>query len=436
MGGLSSFEAWKQAVQKKRGGRPEALIAVLARSAGWSASSSTVERGFAHAKALKGDGKSQDNNLEDEQDCLVIAQDVRPGLSDPAEKSLLQSAAAVWRSSCGRTRSSGESRQKRWDAGIARPHRTKKESESGFLQARSAIVDQAASSEAGPIARLPKTVTSADSIIASLTPKLLQEIDFNEEKEAKAKVEAYLQGHLLPAEITQDLVDKSTVFLQKIAKAQRERNNQNRNVKAKVLKDQAPWDPNVQVFSTVPGYRVPYHCREVTIMRQAELIVVQDPASAAGNARFVAGLLGARLCTPDYVNSRGERGSCLAFRRATSIYRKVFITDAFMGENLDIAQDLSHALSMDNCRWQLQPNMPVGRANQQTLVLRGSAEACPGVKLALNISEVLQQSLRRDDVCCPRVLLPEQHKGVGLSPDGNLHGAAWRLPQHEVPAFR
>ncbi|CAE7835975.1 unnamed protein product, partial [Symbiodinium necroappetens] len=336
MGGLSSFEAWKQAVQKKRGGRPEALIAVLARSAGWSASSSTVERGFAHAKALKGDGKSQDNNLEDEQDCLVIAQDVRPGLSDPAEKSLLQSAAAVWRSSCGRTRSSGESRQKRWDAGIARPHRTKKESESGFLQARSAIVDQAASSEAGPIARLPKTVTSADSIIASLTPKLLQEIDFNEEKEPKAKVEAYLQGHLLPAEITQDLVDKSTVFLQKIAKAQRERNNQNRNVKAKVLKD------------------------------QAELIVVQDPASAAGNARFVAGLLGAR---------------------ATSIYRKVFITDAFMGENLDIAQDLSHALSMDNCRWQLQPNMPVGRANQQTLVLRGSAEACPGVKLALNISE-------------------------------------------------
>ena len=54
MGGLSSFEAWKQAVQKQRGGRPEALLAVLARSAGWSASSSTVERGFAHAKALKG----------------------------------------------------------------------------------------------------------------------------------------------------------------------------------------------------------------------------------------------------------------------------------------------------------------------------------------------------------------------------------------------
>ncbi|CAE7443265.1 unnamed protein product [Symbiodinium microadriaticum] len=365
MGGLSSFEAWKQAVQKKRGDRPEALIAVLARTAGWSASSSTVERGFARAKALKGDGKSQDNNLEDEQDCLVIAQDVQPGLSDPAEKSLLQSAAAVWGSNCGRTRLSGESRQQRWDAGIARPHRTKQasETESGFKQARAAIVDQAASSEPGSIARLPKTVTSADSILASLTPKLLQEIDFNEEKAAIAKVEAYLQGHLLAAEITPDLVDKSTVFIQKIAKAQRERNNQNRNVKAKVVKD------------------------------QAELIVVQDPASAAENARFVAGLLGAR---------------------ATSIYRKVFITDSFMGENLVIAQDLSYALSMDNCKWQLQPNMPVGRASQQTLVLRGSAEACPGVKLALNISEVLQQCLRRDDVCCPgvRVLLPEQQKGV------------------------
>ena len=99
-------------------------------------------------------------------------------------------------------------------------------------------MDQAASSEPGPLARLPKTVTSADSIMASLTPKLLAEIDFNQEKEAKAKVEAYLQGHLLPAEITPDLADKSTAFLQKIAKAQRERNNKNRNVKSKVLKDE------------------------------------------------------------------------------------------------------------------------------------------------------------------------------------------------------
>ena len=37
----------------------------------------------------------------------------------------------------------------------------------------------------------------------------------------------------------------------------------------------------------------------------------------------------------------------------TSIYRKVYITDSFMGENLDVAQDLSHAFSMDNCKWQL-----------------------------------------------------------------------------------
>ena len=119
MGGLSSFEAWKQAVQKRKS-NPAELIAVLARSGGWSASSSTVERGFAHAKASAGDGKSQDENLDDEHDCVVLAQDVRPKLSSNTEKVLIGDAAAIWRSVCGRARSSGQSRQKRWDAGIPR----------------------------------------------------------------------------------------------------------------------------------------------------------------------------------------------------------------------------------------------------------------------------------------------------------------------------
>ena len=119
VGGLSSFEAWKQAVQKRKS-NPAELIAVLARSGGWSASSSTVERGFAHAKASAGDGKSQDENLDDEHDCVVLAQDVRPKLSSNTEKVLIGDAAAIWRSVCGRARSSGQSRQKRWDAGIPR----------------------------------------------------------------------------------------------------------------------------------------------------------------------------------------------------------------------------------------------------------------------------------------------------------------------------
>ncbi|CAE7466077.1 unnamed protein product, partial [Symbiodinium sp. CCMP2592] len=139
----------------------------------------------------------------------------------------------------------------------------------------------------------------------------------------------------------------------------------------------APWDSNVTVFCTVAGYRVPHHSREVTTMTQAQIIVVQDPANTADHPRFVAGLFGAMLCTPEYVNSKGSCGSCLAFRRATSIHRKVFITDSFMGENLGIAQDLGSALSMDNCKWQLQGNSPAERNLQTTLIFRGSGEAQP-----------------------------------------------------------
>ena len=137
---------------------------------------------------------------------------------------------------------------------------------------------------------------------------------------------------------------------------------------------QVPWDSNVKLFSTIPGYRVPVHVRQVANMSEAELIVVQDPANPAAHPKFTAGIMGASLCTPEYADSKASRGSCVAFRRATSIHRKVFITDAFMGENLAIAQDLMQAFRIDNCKWQLQANAPAGSSLRQTLILRGSAE--------------------------------------------------------------
>ena len=87
-------------------------------------------------------------------------------------------------------------------------------------------------------------------MLNSLTPELLSEFNFNSEKEAKARVEAYLQGHLLPEEITPELVDQSTVLLQKIAKAQRERNSKNNNIRSKIAKEQAN-APKVSEFAGV-----------------------------------------------------------------------------------------------------------------------------------------------------------------------------------------
>ena len=55
-------------------------------------------------------------------------------------------------------------------------------------------MDKSVSADPGAIGRLPKTMTSADEMLNSLTPELLSEINFNNEKEAKGRVEAYLQA--------------------------------------------------------------------------------------------------------------------------------------------------------------------------------------------------------------------------------------------------
>ena len=75
--GLSSFDAWKKAIEKKRT-LPSALMAELARCGAWSASSSEVERGFSAAKGGKVEGKGQDEYVCSELDHLVLAQDVLP----------------------------------------------------------------------------------------------------------------------------------------------------------------------------------------------------------------------------------------------------------------------------------------------------------------------------------------------------------------------
>ena len=59
----------------------EPTDAILAKHRLLTLPQQVLDRTSSHDQA-GADGKSQDNNLEDEQDCVVIAQDVRPGLSE------------------------------------------------------------------------------------------------------------------------------------------------------------------------------------------------------------------------------------------------------------------------------------------------------------------------------------------------------------------
>ena len=81
---------------------------------------------------------------------------------------------------------------------------------------------------------LPKTVTSAAEIGEVFGEKHLKELAFNAEKQSKAKIEEAMLGVMNPAEVTDEIRALVATTAEKLAKTQRERNNDQRLVQSRV----------------------------------------------------------------------------------------------------------------------------------------------------------------------------------------------------------
>lgn len=109
-----------------------------------------------------------------------------------------------------------------------------KDGEAGFVQGCAMVNDELASSSNST--SLPKTVTSAAEIGEVFGEQHLKELAFNAQKQSKAQIEEAMLGLLNPAEVTDDVRALVATTAAKLAKTQRERNNDQRLVQSRVSK--------------------------------------------------------------------------------------------------------------------------------------------------------------------------------------------------------
>ena len=113
-----------------------------------------------------------------------------------------------------------------------------KDGEAGFLQGCQLVNDELAKSSSST--SLPKTLTTADKIAEVFGEKQLREIAFSNEKEKKARIEELLLGVVRPEDITPEMVALAEECAGKVAKIQRERNNDQKVIQNKVSQKAVP----------------------------------------------------------------------------------------------------------------------------------------------------------------------------------------------------
>ena len=64
-----------------------------------------------------------------------------------------------------------------------------------------------------------------------------------------------------------------------------------------------------------------------------------------------AALSGAIICNIEYLGSSGHRGAATAFKQATQIKRKVWLSDPFKEEEPQLAADIEHVASRPGAKW-------------------------------------------------------------------------------------
>ena len=124
-------------------------------------------------------------------------------------------------------------------------------------------------------------------------------------------MESFLSGHLLPDEITPELMLAAWEHLQKIKKNQRDRVAEKLR-HSRVEKAACVIDLKGANIFIEPGLKVAnlrsYAVFPVRRRPDANFFVVQDPAIVSSKIRFAAGLNGCALVTMEFLKSNAARG--------------------------------------------------------------------------------------------------------------------------------
>lgn len=266
------------------------------------------------------------------------------------------------------------------------------------------VTQQLAASSSSDIAALKTEKTSAAEILQYFGEKQMKEIAFSEAKKSKALVEQLLLKVLPQDQTTPELTAAAEEYCRRAQQNQRENTNNQKLAQKRVIQKEARWcrQGTKRMFLIVHSTHVFVEVLSLSLhqaawteealiygpdrgvpMTAARIFVANDPNNCTSHMKFVGGLLGGIVATPQFVESKGKDGICVAYKAAIVTVRRVFVTPLFMGSHTAICRDLLEILKIAECKWQLMRQAELDQFVQkltqakarQVIIFHGPAEA-------------------------------------------------------------
>ena len=195
--------------------------------------------------------------------------------------------------------------------------------------------------------------TAREGSGAQWSASALDEDAWQQNRQYKARVQAYLQGSLVASEVDDELVAVAQAY--KDLEAEADAKRLRREAKADdmlrpvLIRPQAhPYYVSDASFAALPGVDASNAVQDIFL---ASTFVVQDPANPPEPVLWRAMLLGGYLADKDSLMTDGRGGVVFHCAACLASKRKVYVSDDFRAQAADLFRIVSRALDDPACKW-------------------------------------------------------------------------------------
>ncbi|CAE7557490.1 ngoBVM, partial [Symbiodinium necroappetens] len=373
---LDNRSAWRQALERTQGKKAyqvTALRTVLAAYVAWSCSTSGVEQSFSVLKRSPAELASARIDTDRRLATVMGCRDLH---KNPARQdALVESARRIYASTTQSQKPARKITKIRFDKGVAK--KISEGSEAEWLRKRSAAVQEAADGLATPAKRTKR----------ELPESLEKEVNRQRQLAKVRKADAYLDGYLLPSEVTCTMAADVKDRLQKNAANDRKRASEMTQKTALLGMATVTKSHDWALQGLPPGPALlgrdnttwKFQLAALGVdaftedLRQANLILVDDSTNIPRKQQVLAALRGGVLLSASILD--GKLGFRMQYRRALDDAVAVHMTDKFKKEHVSLSMCVQYACSNGWCEVTLRGL--VSRGCDAVLLLMAGKEKKP-----------------------------------------------------------
>lgn len=340
----------------------DALLQVCIRAGAWGMSTSGVERTFSLARASLTCQRAALSDSHKRDDCFLLS---TVDNNQTADNALGESAADVW------MRVFGPARQAKKRRPRGRPRKVKGSSlsmKAWTLKRRADVDGIVAQHAAHPGGRAP----AGDGDDSGWTAKHELEREFQEQKKLKRAVETMEQGALLPSEQvaifgSEENAMESLAAYRSMRKknlsayirqrlARRAMQNRHAPTPEVICKGRQVWLDEEAIHAFSPTASMSSRLRHLGATRaldreHADVFVLADVTRPGQRTMWNAVLGGLTLMSvPVFL---GQQGPMVAFKAATSLQRKVWLSAGFIERHPSIRRIICARMEAVNVKWRM-----------------------------------------------------------------------------------